>query len=121
MQVNRGEALLDLTEEPLEPVDFQVRMQATLHKDPGAADFHCLANLFKDGVEIEDVALSRQLTLQRTIERAEGAVLSAEVGVINVAVNDVGDYVLGVELAAQRVGFHADTDEVVGPEHLYGL
>src|SRR4051812_31091868 len=110
MQVNHGEALLNLAEETLEPVNLEVRMQAALHQDPGATDFDRLADLFKNGVEIQDVALSGKLALQRTIEGAEGAVLGAEIGVINVAVNDIGDHVLRMELAAKRVGFHTNAD-----------
>ena len=58
---------------------------------------------------------------QRTIKRAEGAVLGAEVGVIDVAVDDVGDHAFGMQLAAHRVGFHADADQVVGLKHLQRL
>ena len=47
--------------------------------------------------------------------------LGAEIGVIDVAVDDVGDHAFGMQLAAHRIGFHADADQVVGTEHLQGL
>ena len=96
-------------------------MQAALHQHSGASEFDGLANLFVDGVEIENVAFFRGGAFQRAIEGAEGAVLGAEVRVINVAVDDVGDRAFGMKLAADSVGFHADADQVVGVEHLEGL
>ena len=96
-------------------------MQAALHQHAGAAEFDGLANFFVDGVEIEDVTFFRGGAFQRAVEGAEGAVFGAEVGVIDVAVDDVGDGAFGMQLAAHRVGFHADADQVVGVEHLEGL
>src|SRR5712691_3187599 len=96
-------------------------MQAALHQHARAAEFDGLANFFIDGVEIEDVALFRRGALQRAIEGAEGAIFGAKVRVINVAVDDVGDRALGMKAAADGVGFHSDTDQVVGLEHLQGL
>ena len=96
-------------------------MQAALHQHAGAAQFDGLANLFVDGVELEDVAFFGGRAFQRTVEGAEGAVLGAEVGVVDVAVDDVGDHAFGMQLAADRVGFHADADQVVGVEQVEGL
>ena len=96
-------------------------MQAALHEHAGAAEFDGLADFFVDGVEVEDVAFFRGGAFQRAVEGAEGAVLGAEVGVINVAVDDVGDRALGMQAAAHGVGFHADADQVVGVEQLEGL
>ncbi len=105
----------------LVPVDFEVGMQASLHQDTGAAEFDGLANFFVDGVEVEDVALFGGGTLERAIERAEGAVFGTEIRVINIAIDDVGDGAFGMQAAADGVGFHADSDEVVGVEQVEGL
>ena len=105
----------------LVPVDLQIGMQAALHQHAGAAQFDGLANLVVDGFELEDVSLFRRWPLQRPVERAEGAVLGAEIRVIDVAVDDVGDDAFGMQLAAHRVGFHADADQVVGTEQVEGL
>ncbi len=96
-------------------------MQAALHEDAGAAEFDGLANLFVDGVELEDVTFFRGRSFERAIKGAEGAVLGAEVSVIDVAVDDVGDRAFGVKLSAEGVGFHADADEVVRVEEVEGL
>jgi quercetin dioxygenase-like cupin family protein len=52
------------------------------------------------------------------VERAEGAILRAEVRVVDIAVDDVGDDALGVPFPADRVGLHPDADQVVGPEQV---
>ena len=57
-------------------------MQASLHEDAGAAEFDGLANLFVNGVEVEDVTFGCRGALERTIEGAERAVFRAEVRVI---------------------------------------
>src|SRR5207237_1050642 len=103
------EALFDSAEHFLVPVNFEVRMQAALHQHASAAELDGLANLFVNGFEIEDVSLFGERAFQRPIEGAEGAVFGAEVRVINVAVDDVSDRALGMQLAADGVGFHADT------------
>ena len=97
VQMHLRKALFDSAQHFLVPVDLEVGMQAALHQHAGAAEFDGLANLFVDGVELEDVALFRGRAFQRAIEGAEGAVLGAEVGVINVAVDDVGDRALGMQ------------------------
>src|SRR5258708_21509618 len=96
-------------------------MQAALHEYAGAAEFDGLANLLIDGVEIEDVAFLRRRSLQWPIKRAERAIFRAEVGVINVAVDDVSHGAFGMHLAAHRFRFHATPDQIIGPKHLHGL
>ena len=61
MQMDLRETLLDAAEHALEPVDLQIRMQPALHEHARAAHFHGLANLFVNGVEIQDVAFWAQL------------------------------------------------------------
>ncbi len=118
VQMDLRKALLHPAEHRLVPLDFQVGMQAALQQHAGAAQLDRLAHLVVDGVEVEDVSLGGELALQRPIEGAEGAVLGAEVGVINVAVDDVGDHALGMQAAAHRVGLHTDADQVIGAKQL---
>src|SRR2546425_1189017 len=94
MEMHFREAILDATQHLLVPVDLEIGMQAALHEHAGAAEFDGLADLVVDRVEVEDVAFLRRGALQRAIESAEGAVLGAKVRVVNVAVDDVGDYAL---------------------------
>ena len=102
------------------PFDLQVRMQTALHQHAGAADLDRLADLLVDGLEIVDVTFGAAGPF-RGVEGAEGAVLGAEIGVVDVAVDDVGGHALGMELATDRIGLHADADEVVGLEEVEGL
>ncbi len=90
--------LLDSAQHLLVPVDLQIGMQPALHQHAGAAKFDRLANLVVDRVEVEDVAFFRRRPLQRAIKGAEGAVLGAEIRVINVAVDDVSDRALRMQL-----------------------
>ena len=121
-----GEALLDAGEEAFEPVDFEIGMKAALHEDAGAAHLQGFGDLLVDFFEREDVALVGAGNVfaffgERAVEGAEGAVLGAEVGVVDVAIDDVGDDALGVEAAADGVGLEAQPDEVRGVEVIEGL
>src|ERR1700678_444394 len=119
--MNLREALLDAAEHSLMPVDLEVRMETSLHQHAGASEFDGLANLFVDGVEIQDVTFLGRRAFQRTIKSAESAILGAKVGVIDVAVNDVRHGAFGMDFASYRVRFHADPDQIVGPKHLQSL
>ncbi len=116
-----GKALLDASEQPLKPIDLEVGVEAALHEHSGAAHFDCLANLFVDRLEVEDVALSGHLALERPVEGAECAVLGAEIRVVDVAIDDVADDALGMEPASDGVGLHAKAYQVVGAEMVEGL
>ncbi len=96
-------------------------MQAALHQHAGPAQFDGLANLVVNSFEIEDVSLFRLRPFQRPIEGAEGAVLGAVIRVINIAINDVGGHALGMKLAAHRVRFHADANQVIGTKQVESL
>ena len=77
-----------------------------------------LLNLVEDDLARQDVAF---LMAHRPVEGAEAAVFGAEVGVVDVAVDDVGDDAIGMMLPANGVGLHADADQVVGLEHIDGF
>ena len=86
-------------------------MQAALHQYPGAAQVQGLLDLFEDGFLRQDVALG---VAHGPVEGTEAAILGAEVGVVDIAVDDVRDHILGMPAAADGVSLHADADEVVG-------
>jgi hypothetical protein len=58
---------------------------------------------------------------KRPVKGAEGAVFRAEIGVIDVAIDDVGDHALGVKAAANRVCLHAKADQIVGLKVIEGF
>src|SRR5450432_558993 len=121
VQMDFREALSDPAQHALVPVDLQVGMQAALHQHAGAAEFDGLADLFVNGVEVEDVSLFGRGAFQRTVKRAEGAVLGAEIRVVDVSIDDVRRDALRMQLPAHGVSFHADADEVVGGVEVEGL
>ena len=84
------------------PVDFEVGMEASLHQHPGATEFHGLADLFVNRVEIENVAFFGCGAFQGAVEGAEGAVFGAEIRVVDVAVDNVGDYAFWMETATEK-------------------
>src|SRR5271170_6739549 len=103
------------------PVNFEIGMEAALHENARPAKLNRLADFVVNGLEFEDVSLFGFRALQRTIEGAKSAVLGAVVRVINIAIDDVGDHALGMQLAAHGVGFHADADQIVRAEEIEGL
>src|SRR3954451_10306007 len=98
-----GEAILDAAQHLFVPVDLEVGMKAALHEHPRTAKFDGLADLVVDGVEVEDVAVFGGGSLQGAVEGAEGAVLGAEVRVVNIPVDNVGDNALRMKTATHRV------------------
>ena len=93
-------------------------MQAALHQDAGAAQVDGFLNLVEDDFLGQDVAFG---VAHGTVEGAEAAILGAEIGVVDVAVDDVADHVFRMQLAADGVGGHADADQVVALEQVDGF
>ena len=78
---------------------------AALQQQLHAADRDRLVDLPEDLVEPEHVAFGRS---DRPVERAEVALRDADVRVVDVAVDDVGDDALGMLARADRVGQPAE-------------
>ncbi len=115
VQVHLREALVNRAQQIFVKLDPQVRMQAALQQNAGAAQLDHLLDLFVDRFEREDVAVLRA---QRAVERAERAIFRAEIRVIDVAVDLIGgDARIGL-LAAHFVRRHADADQVIGVEKI---
>src|SRR5215470_1590730 len=119
--MNLRKSLLDAAQQFFVPVNFQIRKQPALHQHARAAEFDRLANLVVNSFEIEDVAFFGSWSLQWPIERAERAIFSAEVCVIDIAINDVSDHALWMQLASDGVSFHTDTDQVIGAKQVESL
>jgi hypothetical protein len=99
---------LHVPEHVLVPVQFEVRVVPALEEDLHAAERLGLADLLPHGLLRERVFLGMA---GRAVEGAELAVGDAGVGVVDVAVDDVGGDGLGVEPAADRVGALAELGE----------
>src|SRR5262249_20361088 len=119
--MNLRKSLLDSTEHLLMPIDFQIRMQPALHQHTSPAEFDGLANLVVDGFQIENVAFFGPRSLQRAIESTEGTKFRTKICIVDVAVDDVGDHALRMELTSEGIRLHADTDEIVGAKEIQGL
>ena len=90
-------ARLHAAEQVLVPRDRQVGVVAALQQQLVAAERDRLVDLAVDLVEAEDVAVG---VPDLAVERAEVAARDADVGVVDVAVDDVGDDAVGM-LAAR--------------------
>ena len=98
-------ALLDRAEQILVPRQRQIGIVAALQQQLDAADGDRLVDLPEQLVEAEHVALRRS---DRPIERAEVAPRDADVRVVDVAVDDVGDDAVGMLARADAVGEPAE-------------
>jgi len=103
------EASPDVGDQLAPPVREQVGVVPSLHQQLLAAQPHGLLDLAVDLVPREDVRLA---VAGPTVERAEPAVRDADVGGVQVAVDDVGDASLGVQAALHRVRHAAEGEEV---------
>jgi hypothetical protein len=58
---------------------------------------------------------------ERTIKGAEAAVLGAKIGVVNIAIDNVANDAVGMDLLPDCVRRHAESDQVIALKHVYGL
>src|ERR1051325_7683843 len=118
MQMNLRIARFQRAQEIFVVADLQIWVQAALQQDSRAAELEHLVDFLVNLLEGKDVAVLRT---ERAVERAEGTIFSAEIRVIDVAVDLVSDDARIVFLEAKLVGFHAHAHEIVGFEHLERL
>ena len=101
MELERRISLLDRAEQILVPGQRQIGIVAALQQQLNAADRDRFVDLPEHLVEAEDVALRRS---DRPVERTEVALRHADVRVVDVAIDDVGDDPLGMLAGADVVG-----------------
>ena len=121
------EARLHPAEQILVPADRQLRVEAALQQDLHAAQVDGLLELLRELLARQHVALG--LVGGRPVEVAELAAGHADVRVVDVAIDDVGDLAVGVQRLAARVGGGAElerrrvgvqAERVVGRQALAG-
>ena len=88
VQAELGISSLDGAEQVLVPGEGNIGIVSALKQQLVAADGNRLVDLPEDLIEGEDVALAGA---DRTVERAEVAPRDADVRVVDVAIDDVGD------------------------------
>src|SRR5260370_5009980 len=93
-------------------------MQPALEQNSGAAELQLLYDFFVDFCERQNIGV---LGTEWPVEGAERTILSAEIRIVNVAVDLVSDDAGIVFLQAHLVRIHADADEVIGFEHVESL
>src|ERR1700722_13954544 len=121
MQPYLGKALLDAPEETFEPFDLEIRVQAALHQNASATHLHDFGDFLVNRFEIENVTFAGQLTFKRSIKSTKAAILGAKICIVDVAVNDVGNYAFGMQLAPKRIGLNTQADEVIGAKIVESL
>ena len=93
----------------LVPFDIKVRVESALHQYASAAEFDRLVDSFADLVYRMDVCVR----LSRSpVKRAERADHVADIRVIDIAVDDVGNDIAWIFSLADLIGGKADADEV---------
>ena len=103
------EARGDVRDQLAPPIRKEVGMVAALHQELAPAQAHGLFHLAVDLVPGEHVAFAVPRT---AVEGAESAVGDADVGGVEVAVDDVGDPGLGIQALAHRRGHAAQSQQV---------
>jgi hypothetical protein len=103
VQPDERDSLPDAAQQALEAIDFQIRMQAALHKRARAARLEGIGDSGINFLVIENVSLGSLVALRRAIKCAVGTILNAEMGVVDIAVNDIGDHALRMQPAAYRI------------------
>src|SRR3954468_1120598 len=84
---------LDVAHQLEIPLERNVRIVPALEQNLDAADRFALVDLGADLLEAQDIAFA---VLGPAVERAELAVGDADIGVVDVPIDDVGNHLLGV-------------------------
>src|SRR6266404_4570553 len=92
------------------PFDAKVRVQSALHQHPRAAQSNRLVNLCANLVDRAHVSIGRA---RPPIKRAERADNIADVRIVDVAIDDVSDDVVGMPSLANLIGGGADARDVI--------
>src|SRR6187551_1702500 len=101
MELELRVARLHTAEQILVPLEREIRIVTSLQQQLSATKFDRLVDLPVDLLEAEDVTFRRTYW---TIERAEVAAGDADVRVVDVAIDDVGDEAVGMPPRADAVG-----------------
>ena len=103
------EAALDLPQQHLIVLNFQIRVVAALDENAAGASADGILDLGKNFVVGENIAL---LAPRRAVKRTEGAVGVADICVIHGALDGIRDDLVGMLLIARLGGRHPERREL---------
>ena len=93
-------AALQLAQQLFVPFQRQLRMKATLHQYSTSAELKGFLHLLKDFVEAQDVAFTGPWLAE---ESTEGTHSRADVAVVDISIDDVGNDIVGMEFFPQII------------------
>ena len=111
MQLKARILCRELTEQIFVPLDPKVRMQTTLHQDTGTAEGNGLVDLFANLIEGANIRVRRP---GPPVKSTEGADYVADVRIVDIAIDDVGDDVIRMLAPANLIGRRRDAGDIVG-------
>ena len=110
MQLKSGILRTQRAEQVFIPLDSEVGVQPALHQDARAAERNGFIDLRADFFEAANVGVG---CARATVERAKGPDDLADVRLVDVAIDDVGDDVLRVTPRAYLIGSGSHACDVV--------
>ena len=94
------EAFSDGAQQVFIVVDLQIGMHSTLHQNSGSSQTNRLLDLLKDGPQGENIP---PFPAGLPVEVAEGAASNTYIGIVDVAVNQKRDNILGMLFPAHGI------------------
>ncbi len=110
MQLKVGILRVQRAQKIFIPLDSEIRMKPALHQDAGSAKGNRLINLRADLVERPHISVG---SARPAIESAERADDIADIRVVDVAIDDVGDDVVGMLALPNFIGGSANRGYVM--------
>ncbi len=110
MELERRILRVQRSQQVLVPLDTKVWMQSALHQDAGAAECNCFVDLFANLVDGANVSVRCS---RPPIKRAEGANYVADIRVIDIAIDDIGDDIVRVSALTNFVSGGANPRNIV--------
>ena len=103
------ESFFNAGEQAFVIIDFQIRMNASLHQDARAAERDGFFDLLVDHMIGQHVRFRIALD---AVERTEGAKFLTNVRVVDVPIDDVADHVIRMASLAYAVGAHGQIEQI---------
>src|SRR5260370_42644506 len=96
------------------PLDSEIRMQSALHQDTRPTERNRFVNLRANLIDRAHVGVRGAWPAIERTERTEDV---ADIRIVNVSIDDVGDDVIGMARLAKLISRAADASNIVGLDH----